>query len=85
MRLARPISVGVPTGIAPTESFFGSLKNERVHGTRYATRAKAVADLFDYIETFYNRSRRHSALGYRSPDQFLQDRITRQHERKITA
>jgi putative transposase len=70
---------------APTESFFGSLKNERVHGTRYASRAEAVADLFDYIEVFYNRSRRHSALGYSSPVQFLQDWITSQHERKIAA
>lgn len=70
---------------APTESFFNSLKNERVHGTRYTTRAQAVADLFDYIEVFYNRSRRHSTLGYRSPVQFLQDWITTQHERKIAA
>ena len=70
---------------APTESFFNSLKNERVHGTRYATRAQAIADLFDYIEVFYNRSRRHSTLGYRSPVQFLQDWITTQHERKIAA
>lgn len=70
---------------APTESFFNSLKNERVHGTRYATRADAVADLFDYIEVFYNRRRRHSALGYCSPVQFLQDWITTQHERKIAA
>ena len=47
---------------APTESFFNSLKNERVHATRYATRAAAMADLFNYIEMFYNRSRRHSTL-----------------------
>lgn len=44
---------------APTESFFNSLKNERVHGTTDATRADAQADLFEYIEVFYNRSRRH--------------------------
>jgi putative transposase len=70
---------------APTESFFNSLKNERVHGTRYATREDAIADLFDYIEVFYNRSRRHSTLGYHSPVQFLRDWITNQHERKIAA
>lgn len=70
---------------APTESFFNSLKNERVHGTRYGTREEAVADLFDYIEVFYNRSRRHSTLGYHSPVQFLQDWITIQHERKLAA
>lgn len=70
---------------APTESFFNSLKNEQVHGTRYATRAEAVADLFDYIEVFYNRRRRHSTLGYASPNQFLQDWIKTQHERKLAA
>jgi putative transposase len=39
---------------APTESFFNSLKNERVHATRYATREQAIADAFEYIEVFYN-------------------------------
>ena len=47
---------------APTESFFNSLKNEQVHGIIYATRAEAQADLFEYIEVFYNRRRRHSTL-----------------------
>ena len=70
---------------APAESFFNSLKNERVHAARYATREDAIADLFDYIEVFYNRSRRHSTLGYHSPVQFLQDWITHQHERKMVA
>ena len=70
---------------APTESFSNSLKNERVHSTRYTTREQAIADLFDYIEVFYSRSRRHSALGYHSPVQFLQDWITTQHERKMAA
>ena len=70
---------------APAESFFGSLKNERVHGARYATRDEAIADIFDYIEIFYNRSRRHSTLGYHSPVQFLHDWITTQHEQKMAA
>jgi putative transposase len=70
---------------APTESFFNSLKNERVFGTRYVTRDEARADLFDYIEVFYNRSRRHSTLGYKSPVQFLQHWITTQHEPKLAA
>ncbi len=70
---------------APTESFFNSLKNERVHGTRYESRAEAIADLFDYIEVFYNRSRRHSTLGYTSPTQFLKDWITTQHEHNLAA
>jgi len=52
---------------APTESFFNSLKNERVHGTRYETRDAAKADIFEYIELFYNRRRRHSALHGKSP------------------
>ena len=55
---------------APMESFFGTLKTERVHHRRYQTRAEARRDIFHYIEVFYNRKRRHSALGYMSPDQF---------------
>ena len=70
---------------APTESFFNSLKNERVHGTAYATRADAQADLFEYIEVFYNRSRRHSALGYSSPLRFLQDWIRKHVDQPATA
>ncbi len=54
---------------APTESFFNSLKNEHVFHEDYATREEATRDMFDYIERFYNRKRRHSALGYRSPAQ----------------
>jgi putative transposase len=70
---------------APTESFFNSLKNERVHGTRYATREAAIADLFDYIEVFYNRSRKHSSLGYVSPARFLAGWISSQHEQAVAA
>jgi putative transposase len=70
---------------APTESFFNSLKNERVHGTRYATREAAMADLFDYIKVFYNWRRRHSALKGKSPTQFLQDWISAQHEQNLAA
>jgi putative transposase len=44
-----------------------------------------MADLFDYIEAFYNRRRRHSTLGYRSPAQFLRDWITNEHEPKLAA
>lgn len=57
---------------APMESFFGTLKKELVHHVRYATRQEARVSLFEYIETFYNRTRRHSALGYVSPEQFEQ-------------
>ena len=47
-----------------------ALKTELVHHRRYQTRAEARRDIFHYIEVFYNRKRRHSALGYMSPDQF---------------
>lgn len=55
---------------APVESFFATLKKELVHRHRYRTRAEAKASLFQYIEVFYNRQRRHSALGYLSPDEY---------------
>jgi transposase InsO family protein len=61
------------------------MKNERVHGTRYGTRADAEADLFDYIEPFYNRRRKHSTLGYASPKKFLEDWISTQHGQKLAA
>lgn len=57
---------------APMESFFGTLKTELVHHRVYATRAQARTDLFDYIEIFYNRHRRHSSLGYLSPQAYEQ-------------
>ena len=52
---------------APMESFFNSLKNERVFHEHYGTRDAAKRDLFEYIEGFYNRRRRHSSIGYRTP------------------
>jgi putative transposase len=55
---------------APMESFFATLKKELVHRHRYQTRDEARRSLFEYIEIFYNRVRRHSALGYLSPAQF---------------
>ena len=45
----------------------GSLKNELVHRRRFLTRDEALTAIFDYIEGFYNRTRLHSALGYKSP------------------
>lgn len=70
---------------APSESFFNSLKHERVPCTRYSTRAEAQANLFDYIEPFSNRKRRHSTLGYASPTKYLQDWISAQHEQQLAA
>jgi putative transposase len=55
---------------APMESFFASLKKELVHDEDYATREEARASLFEYIEVFYNRVRRHSSLGYKSPVEY---------------
>jgi transposase InsO family protein len=52
---------------APMESFFHTLKTELVHHRRYATREDAKRDIFAYIEGYYNRTRRHSAIGYISP------------------
>jgi transposase InsO family protein len=55
---------------AVVESFFGTLKSERVHWRSYQSRAEARADIVDYITMFYNSHRLHSYLGYQSPDQF---------------
>ena len=55
---------------APMESFFASLKKELVHDEDYATREEAKASIFEYIEAFYNRVRRHSSLGYVAPDEY---------------
>jgi putative transposase len=52
---------------APMESFFGSLKNELVHRTSFPTREAARRAAFEYVEGFYNRRRRHSALGFLTP------------------
>lgn len=55
---------------AVAESFFHSLKTERVKRKIYASRSDARADLFDYIEVFYNRTRLHSHLGHVPPDEY---------------
>ena len=55
---------------ACVESFFGTLKRELVYHRHYATREEATQDIFEYIEVFYNRRRRHSTLGYDSPAEF---------------
>ena len=55
---------------AAMESFFSSLKTERIARKVYRTRDQARADVFDYIERFYNPRRRHSTIGYLSPMEF---------------
>ena len=57
---------------APTESFFASLKRELVYRTAFATREEARAALFEWIAVWYNRKRRHSTVGYVSPEEFEQ-------------
>lgn len=55
---------------APMESFWGSLKNELIYDRRFDCRAEAQAAITEYVEIFYNRQRRHSRLGYKSPARF---------------
>lgn len=61
---------GDPWDNAPMESFFGTLKTELIHRHKFATRRDAKRTVFEYIEMFYNRERRHSSLGFRSPVDF---------------
>ena len=55
---------------AMAESFFHTLKVELINGKTYKTRQEAKTAIFEYIEGFYNRQRRHSYLGYLSPDEY---------------
>ena len=55
---------------APVESFFSTLKTELFAGRVPKSRRQAQSELFEYIEVFYNRQRRHSALGYQAPAEF---------------
>ena len=52
---------------APMESFWGTLKNELVHHSRYKTREQAIREITEHVEVFYNRQRRQARLGYLSP------------------
>ena len=60
---------------ACSESFFHSLKVEAIHGERFETRQQIRETVFEYIEVDYNRQRLHSYLGYKSPDEFEQQKI----------
>ena len=68
---------------APAESFFSSFKRELIHRYSYATREEARTSIFRWIEVWYNRERRHSALGYVSPEAF--ERQHQQFQRQIAA
>ena len=62
--------VGNPYDNAKAESFMATLKREQIDGRAYRDLAEARADLGAFIDAVYNRERLHSALGYRSPDEF---------------
>lgn len=55
---------------AVVESFFATMKSELIHGRQYGRRQEARTEIFEYVESFYNRRRRHSTLGYQSPLEF---------------
>jgi putative transposase len=63
-------AVGTAYDNAVAESFFSTLKRELVHRVRFATRAHARSAIFEFIEIFYNRQRRHSTIGMVSPMEF---------------
>jgi putative transposase len=63
---------------APMESFWGTLKNELVHHCRYATRQRAIREITEYIEVFYNRQRGQVRLGYLSPAAYEREFYARQ-------
>lgn len=67
---------------AVVESFFHTLKTEHVSFERYRTREEAMVSLFEYIEIFYNRKRRHSTLGYLSPEEF-EEKYQRENKRVL--
>ena len=67
---------GVCWDNAWAESFNATLKNERVYRTVYPTKDKAMNDIASWIELRYNRTRLHSALGYRTPDEVESDSWT---------
>ena len=66
---------GNPYDNAAMESFFSTLKTECLHRRAPTTRRETQAQVFDYLETFYNRKRFHSSLGYLSPQAFLDSYI----------
>ena len=61
---------------AVAESFFATLKKELVHRQPWPSRRDLSSAVFEYIEAFYNRQRRHSTLGYLSPEEYEREKIT---------
>jgi len=68
--LASMGAVGTAYDNAAAESFFSTIKRELVHRRRFTTRAEAKSAIFEWIEVFYNRRRRHSTIGNVSPAEF---------------
>ena len=62
---------------AVAESFFATLKKELIHRRSWPEKAELRSEVFEYIEAFYNRRRRHRSLGFLSPEQF--ETITHHH------
>jgi putative transposase len=67
---------------APVESFFASLKRELIHRRSFATQQEARSAVFEWITVWYNRKRRHSSLGYLSPEQFEQQSLSQEPMRR---
>ena len=71
-------------GHAVPESLFATVKTELVYTRRFATRSEAREAVFEFVEVFYNRRRRHSSLGYMSPIdlemKFIEERMNREYE-----
>jgi transposase InsO family protein len=63
-------TVGDALDNAPAESFYATLQTELLNRGRWPTRRSLTTAIFSFIEGFYNRKRRHSALGYLSPDEY---------------
>jgi putative transposase len=61
---------------AVAESFFATIKKELVHRQPWPTRRELSSAVFEYIEAFYNRTRRHSTLGYLAPEEYERENIT---------
>ena len=69
---------------ALAESFFASLKNELVYRTAFPTRENARRAVAEYIEVFYNRTRLHSGLGYKTPAEAATQSPPNQRQRGVT-
>jgi transposase InsO family protein len=68
---------------AVAESFFATLKKDLVHRRSWPTRRELISEVFEFVEGFYNTTRRHSTLGYLSPAQFELRASRSEHERMI--